>query len=220
MNLIYMNKMKLLAGRKKILRSRERHCVLSAWWKCFVAGYFLQNMHIAKLTSPEVASESGVSTAHIQRHMSLTTECSSQRGHPGGAGLIFLPFLQRRSWDKTLETQTRICPKAQLQETSMNFWGWHTHYLVLDLTGLGKLSWIQGKVWTARQIWHPRGGQQVLRKVSELPEVVYCPEKSFYPTSCWQWHRCSCQFVKMSYYPGCPCPCLLLALYTFKPELM
>lgn len=62
--------MKLLAGRENILPIKGHHCILSAWWKCFVAGYFLQNMHIAKLTAPDVALESGLSASFSEAHVS------------------------------------------------------------------------------------------------------------------------------------------------------
>ena len=147
----------------------------------FCSWVFSSEDAYCKAHHPDIALESGLSACHIQRHMSLIATCSSQHSHPGRAGLIFLPFLQRRSWEKTLETQTHISLKAQLQETCMNFWGWYTHYLVLDLSGLGKLSWTQGKIGAARQIWCPRGDQQALRKVSELPEVCPLPGKVLLP---------------------------------------
>lgn len=93
--------MKLLGGKKKILPLKKLHCISSAAWKCFVAEYFLQNMRIAKLTSPDAALESGLSASHIQRDTFLTAMCSSQCGHPGKTGLIFLPFLLRENTGKT-----------------------------------------------------------------------------------------------------------------------
>lgn len=147
----------------------------------FCSWVFSSEYAYCKAHTPDIALEFGLSASCIQKHMSLTAPRSSQRAQCRRAGLIFLPFLQRRRWGKTLETQAHISLKAQLQETCMNFWGWHTRYLVPDLSGLGKLSWTQGKVWAARQIWCPRGGQQALRKVSELPEVRLLPGKVFPP---------------------------------------
>lgn len=43
---LYTNQTKVLAGRRKILPIRDHHCILAVWWKCFVAGYFLHNMHL------------------------------------------------------------------------------------------------------------------------------------------------------------------------------
>lgn len=155
--------MKLLGGKKKILPLKKLHCISSAGWKCFVAEYFLQNMRIAKLTSPDAALESGLSASHIQRDTFLTAMCSSQCGHPGKTGLIFLRFLHI-GWEKTLEKQTHISLTAQLQETCMDFWGWRIHYLVRDPSGLGKRSCTQGKVWAARRIWCPGGVANRLSK--------------------------------------------------------